>query len=203
MVLFESLRRRSADLKIPRTVGFFFALVLSGCIHHRQADLARTHSALMGSLPDSVKSLPIRIVPSYEHPVLAWTTVGMMDRYVSYNPSTAQKLPADVLAFALVHEYAHLRFNHVDALGLGAKTAAEIRQRELEADRFAARFWARHDPRVAQAAAAAFLSPAGHRALGPEESERDSGYPTRTERARAILACLAETREDAPLENPR
>ncbi len=149
-----------------------------------------------------MKSLPVRIVPSFEHPGLAWSTVSMMDTYVSYNPRIAEKLPPDVLAFALVHEYGHLQLNHIDILSFGAKPAAAIRQQELEADRFAARFWATNDARVAQAAAASFVSPAALGALGSEKPSREAGYPTRSERAQVILDCLAEAQRMSAAETP-
>lgn len=168
------------------------ALVLSGCTHNPRA-VPGAHSEIIDSLPEAVRSLPVRIIPSYEHPVLAWSTAGMMDRYVSYNPRVAKKLPTDVLAFALVHEFAHLHLHHIAPLDSGSRPAGVIRQRELEADRFAARFWATNDTRVAKAAAAAFLSPVAQRAFGSELRETEAGYPTRKERAQAILESLAET----------
>lgn len=126
----------------------------------------------------------------------------MLGSYVSYNPRIAVKLPSDVLAFALVHEYAHLQLNHITALDFDVKSAAATRQRELDADRFAAMFWATNDARVAQAAAAAFLSPASHRAFGSEKPSLEAGYPTRQERAQAILDCLAESQRSLSLKNP-
>jgi hypothetical protein len=156
----------------------------------------------MDSLPRVVASLPVRIVPSFEHPVLAWSTVSMMESYVSYNPRIAEKLAPKVLAFALVHEYGHLQLNHILVLGFGGKSAAAIRRQELDADRFAARFWATNDATVAQAAAASFLSPAARRALGSEKPSLEAGYPTRKERAQVILDCLAESEQRSAAMNP-
>lgn len=156
----------------------------------------------MDSVPAVVKALPVQIVPSSKHRVLAWSTAGMMERYVSYNPQIAKKLPPDVLAFALVHEYGHLQLNHVPSFGFFMDSADAIKQRELDADRFAARFWATNNTRVAQAAAAAFLSPGSYRALGSEKPERAAGYPTPKERAQAILACLAEAQQGMLFKSP-
>jgi hypothetical protein len=126
----------------------------------------------------------------------------MMETYVSYNPRIADKLPPDVLAFALVHEYGHLRLNHVRAFSFGEKSAAAIKQQELDADCFAARFWATNDTRVAHAAAASFLSPATSRALASEKPSREAGYPRPSERAQVILDCLAAAQRMSAAKNP-
>ena len=146
----------------------------------------------MDSLPQVVKSLPIQIVPSFEHPVLAWSTVSMMGTYVCYNPRIADRLPPDVLAFALVHEYGHLWLNHVRVFRFGENSSAAIKQQELDADCFAARFWATNDTKVVQAAVASFLSATADGELGSEKPSLEAGYPTRRERAQVILDCLAE-----------
>jgi hypothetical protein len=176
-------------------LGLLHLVGLSGCSHDRPAALARNHAAIMDSLPEAVRSLPVRIIPSFEHPVLAWSTAGMMDSYVSYNPRVAEKVPPKVLAFALVHEYGHLQLKHIGPFGFEEKSADAIKRRELEADCFAARFWARHDASVARAAADSFLSPAANAALGSERPSLQAGYPTRSERARGILDCLAEAKK--------
>ena len=183
-------------MKTPLLFGFLCTVGFSGCVHTHEANRSRIEEAL----PTILKSLPVQIVPSFEHPVLAWTTVSMMQSYVSYNPRIAEKLPPEVLAFALVHEYAHLRLKHVGAF-FDAKSPAEVRSQELEADCFAARFWATNDTKVAQAAAGAFLSPTGQRALGSENLSIQTGYPTRKERAQAILDCLTETLQRSSPKN--
>jgi Zn-dependent protease with chaperone function len=144
----------------------------------------------MNSLPPIVETLRVQIVPSSEHPVLAWSTAGMMSQYISYNPRIAAKLSPDVLAFALVHEYAHLHLKHVGPFE-SPKSPAEIRKNELEADRFAALFWATNNPQVAHAAAAAFRSPVAQKAFGSEKRSLEIGYPSREERAAAILDVIA------------
>ena len=177
----------------------FCVLVTSGCAYNRRAALAHRHAAVMDSLPPIVTTLPIRIVPSFEHRVLAWATKGMMEAHVSYNPNIAESLAPEILAFALIHEYAHLRLDHLP--GFGNRPAAAVRQQEIDADCFAARFWATNDARVARAAAESFLSPSARRALG--------GYPTPKERAQVILDCLAEgsaeisEQIERPIEQPR
>ncbi len=182
-------------------LGLLCALGLSACVYNRAAP-ARSHAAVMYALPKGVKSLPVRIVPSFEHRVLAWSTVSMMDSYVSYNPRVAEKLPPEVLAFALVHEYGHLCLNHIQGFGFGKRSAAAIKQQELDADYFAARFWATNDARVAQVAAESFLSPAASRALRSENPSGEAGYPTRTERAHVIIDCLAEAQRVAAVKSP-
>jgi hypothetical protein len=188
-------------MKAAACLALLCALGFSGCAQQRYAALARRHAAVMDSLPAVVKKLPVAIVPSYEHPVLAWATAGMMDRYVAYNPRVAEQLPPEVLAFALVHEHAHLQLGHI-APFTGERSPATVREQELVADRFAARFWATNDARVAQAAVASFTSPAGRRALGSEQKSLAAGYPTRQERAQVILDCLAQAQSSAAPKKP-
>ncbi len=156
----------------------------------------------MDSLPAAMKSLPVQIIPSFQHPALAWSTAGMMESYVSYNPRIAEQLPSDVLAFALVHEYAHLHLKHIGPFSSGNRSVATVREQEFAADRFAAQFWSTNDMRVAQAAAASFLSPAANRALGSEKPSLQAGYPTRQERAQAILDYLAQAQQNSALKGP-
>lgn len=170
-------------------------LALTGC-----AQSQRTHSQVMNSLPPIIRTLPVDIVPSTRQPALAWSTAGMMEKYISYNPRIAAKLPTGVLAFALVHEYAHLHLNHIAPFE-SPKSPGEVRQRELEADRFAAKFWSTNDANVARAAASAFLSRAGQRALGSEKRSLQLGYPSREKRAKAILDALAESPQAAARQN--
>jgi Zn-dependent protease with chaperone function len=188
-------------MKAAAFLGLLCALGFSGCAQQHYATMARRHAAVMESLPAAVKSLRVDIVPSTEHPVLAWATAGMMQQYIAYNPRVAEQLPPEVLAFALVHEYAHLKLNHVGPLG-GHRPAATVREQELVADRFAAKFWATNDARVAEAAAASFTSPAGRRALGSEQKSLEAGYPTQKERAQVILDCLAQAQPSAAPKKP-
>jgi len=172
-------------------------LGLAGCFHGDRTGSTRTHKETMQSLPPAVASLPVEIVPSLKHPVLAWSTSGMMGSYISYNPRLAKRLPPEVLAFALVHEFGHLQLQHIERRASGDRSPSAIRQQELEADRFAARFWATHDPKVAAAAAAAFLSPTARKSLGSEPSSIRAGYPTQAERAQAIRDYLAMTQMES------
>lgn len=168
----------------------FFLTVAAGLALFGCAQNQKRHSDLINSLPPIVKTLPVPIVPSNEHPDLAWATSGMMNQYIAYNPRVAARLGSDVLAFAIVHEFAHLHLNHIGPFQ-SANSQDEIRRRELEADHFAARFWATNNVQVARAAAAAFRSPNAHKTFGSEKRSLNLGYPSREERAHAILDTLA------------
>lgn len=188
-------------MKSAATLALLCILGVSGCTHSHQASAARDHAAVMNSLPAAVATLPVRIVPSFEHRVLAWSTAGMMEEYVAYNPRVSKRVPPEVLAFALVHEYGHLQLHHISFLGVGNGAPATIKERELAADRFAVRFWATNDTSVARAAAESFMSPTASRVLGSEIPSDASGYPTRRERAQAILDCLAEMQQTSEVED--
>src|SRR5262245_59958342 len=106
--------------------------------------------------------LPVREVPVPGLNDFAIASYDPAGPVIYYNPTMAALAGPAVSAFVRAHEYAHIRLGHLDAQRFVSNPYLHLtlaQSSELAADKFAAEFWARHNPAVVRAAIEFFSSP--------------------------------------------
>jgi hypothetical protein len=97
---------------------------------------------------------PVREVPDPTLPDIAFASADSAGFVIYYNPRTAAKVGPLVAAFFRAHEYAHIYLGHVTRLTFARDRYSRLwmsREGEIEADEYATRYFARHDPSVVEA----------------------------------------------------
>ncbi len=112
------------------------------------------------------------------------TTVIVKGRpTIFYNPARMQSVGPKLSAFAMGHEWGHVRYGHAGALLADHGPINVLRiQQELEADCYAARILGETDPEAIQAAIQFFTT------MGP--FRYDALHPSGSQRSAKILSCL-------------
>jgi hypothetical protein len=125
----------------------------------------------------------IRTVPSETLSDLAVAFADPLDPVIYYNPRLMKRYGAEMTAFVLAHEYAHIELGHRRP---AAAVTREVLERllqgwELDADCLAAVRLARERPAALHAATSLF------QAMGSDRVDRE--HPAGSARAARLTAC--------------
>jgi len=128
---------------------------------------------------------------------VAMTVVTHGHPTIYFSPARMQELGPSLSAFAMAHEYGHVRYGHTGgALGDPAGSDAELRIRqELEADCYAARILGETNPTAVTAALQFFNR------LGPFRFDRV--HPAGAQRSAMINSCLPKAADAPASGDPR
>jgi hypothetical protein len=127
----------------------------------------------------------VREIAVYTLPDIAMASYDQYGPVIYYNPQAVEQAGPLVAAFFWAHEYGHINLDHMRREMFVANPYNHTwvrRSHEVEADCYAARYWAERDPRVIEAALWFFQNAIG--------SAQDRDHPTGYERAQYIRQCL-------------
>ena len=116
---------------------------------------------------------------------LAVTVASSSRPTIYYNPARMQQVGPEMAAFAMAHEYGHVRYGHTGGAftaGADRSFSARRQSQELEADCYAARILSVTNPNALQGAIRFFTS------MGPFRF--DTYHPSGAQRAAKILSCM-------------
>jgi len=125
----------------------------------------------------------IRTVPSETLSDLAVAFADPLDPVIYYNPRLMKQFGAEMTAFVLAHEYAHIELGHRRPAAAVTREALErlLQGWELDADCLAAVRLARERPAALHAATSLF------QAMGSDRVDRE--HPAGSARAARLTAC--------------
>lgn len=116
---------------------------------------------------------------------VAVTVITAARPTIYYSPVRMQQIGPKLAAFAMEHEYGHVRYRHGGALlSSDGVRGTRRQQQELEADCYAARVLVVTDPEAIKAALQFFTS------MGPFRF--DALHPSGAQRAETIRTCLSD-----------
>jgi len=172
--------------------GLLFSIAILFC----HFDLATGQANSLGSQTPSIRTVPRETLSD-----LAVAFADPVDPVIYYNPRLMAQYGAELSAFVLAHEDAHIRLDHrrPSVPGAGSREALEqlLQGWELAADCVAAARLARERPAALQAAIGFFER------MGPDRVDRE--HPTGSARAVQLSTCGRTVNGDlrVPSEGPR
>ena len=152
-------------------------------------------AVLLPAAPSSARAIQqfvdVRQVATDTLRDVAVTVIAAGRPTIYYNPRLMQQVGPAMAAFAMAHEYGHVRYGHTGgALSAGGLEAALHLLQELEADCYAARILEATNPDAVKGAVQFFT------AMGPFRFGRF--HPAGSQRAAKILSCLPGTEPAGP-----